>query len=61
IYELPWTTAKYKIFLFKVVFNFTRIHQNNVNVFLHTLPPLALQLPEHCMHAYDVTSVTHSR
>ncbi|EOQ5798938.1 hypothetical protein CU740_RS19695, partial [Escherichia coli] len=26
-----------------------------------TLPPLALQLPEHCMHAYDVASVTHSR
>ncbi|HFD0374939.1 TPA: hypothetical protein ACF00E_004557, partial [Escherichia coli] len=26
-----------------------------------TLPPLALQLPEHCMHVYDVTSVTHSR
>ncbi len=22
---------------------------------------LALQLPEHCMHVYDVTSVTHSR
>ncbi len=22
---------------------------------------LALQLPEHCMHAYDVASVTHSR
>ncbi|CAM7857762.1 hypothetical protein BvCmsKSNP041_01288 [Escherichia coli] len=29
--------------------------------FLHTLPPLALQLPEHCVHAYDVTSVTYSR
>lgn len=22
---------------------------------------LALQLPEHCMHVYDVASVTHSR
>ncbi|MED0570341.1 hypothetical protein RCV45_17705, partial [Escherichia coli] len=28
---------------------------------IFTLPPLALQLPEHCMHACDVTSVTHSR
>ncbi len=25
------------------------------------LPPLALQLPEHCMHVYDVTSVVHPR
>lgn len=27
---------------------------------MHATAP-ALQLPEHCMHSYDVTSVTHSR
>ncbi len=27
---------------------------------MHATAP-ALQLPEHCMHVYDVASVTHSR
>ncbi|HFO4076988.1 TPA: hypothetical protein ACHJUA_002615, partial [Escherichia coli] len=46
-FTIPTSTAFY--FYKEFHFNFS------------TLPPLALQLPEHCMHVHDVTSVTHSR